>query len=560
MRTALAALFLLTSTLASADQGKMGKKDSPRPSGAYAQKRIDKARQLGIIGVLEGVSVEVSIADAKGPYTNASAWARLEPVSDKIQKCAANKVFSAKVSFKILPSGKPTAIKIKNVKGKRLRSCIRRNVRAVRFDKKDKATSVSAEIELTKSPQGGAFASLTGTGDFSSGLDDADVYGGLLGNEVGEMSKAEPPELRGIKVDGPLSWADVKATLGDPLKWAGRCAVVDSHTVDIKFQILATGAVSDIKLSGGTSGARDCILKKIETATFKSSALPTKVSLKIYLGKVTGAWGYGVQGIGPGGGGTGWGTIGLGKYGNIGHGSGTGTGYGTGGLRGRPAYPPQVKIGKTSSTGNLDKNIIRRYVRRKLPRIRNCYEKELLVKPTLKGTLTVKFVINGQGRLDSVKASGLKDRRVASCVEAAIKSIQFPKPKGGGKVTVRYPFAFKPATKGKSTRPPQVRIGNASATSGLDKNIIRRYIRRRLHQIRKCYERELLLEPNLQGTLVMQFQIMPDGLVANATGGGLGNATVTACVEAAIESIQFPKPKGGGLVNVRYPFTFRPAP
>ena len=33
----------------------------------------------------------------------------------------------------------------------------------------------------------GALASPTGTGDFSSGFDDRDVYGGLLGNEVGEM-------------------------------------------------------------------------------------------------------------------------------------------------------------------------------------------------------------------------------------------------------------------------------------------------------------------------------------------------------------------------------------
>ena len=34
---------------------------------------------------------------------------------------------------------------------------------------------------------GGKFASLTGTGDFTSGLDDKDVYGGLLGDEAGAM-------------------------------------------------------------------------------------------------------------------------------------------------------------------------------------------------------------------------------------------------------------------------------------------------------------------------------------------------------------------------------------
>src|SRR6266478_3292781 len=36
--------------------------------------------------------------------------------------------------------------------------------------------------------QGGAFAQLTGTGDISSGFDDTNIYGGLLGNEFGELN------------------------------------------------------------------------------------------------------------------------------------------------------------------------------------------------------------------------------------------------------------------------------------------------------------------------------------------------------------------------------------
>lgn len=205
-------------------------------------------------------------------------------------------------------------------------------------------------LGIMSQQQGGAFASLTGTADFSSGLDDRDVYGGLLGNEVGEMA---------------------------------------------------------------------------------------------------GGWGYGVSGVGPGGGGTGWGTIGTGNYGTIGHGSGTGSGYGTGsgkgGMRGRKASPPQVRIGNASATGDLDKNIIRRYIRRKLPRIRNCYEKQLLVKPSLQGTVVTQFQISPQGSVQGANAKGIGDGDVESCVAAAIQSIQFPKPKGGGYVNVRYPFHFQPA-------------------------------------------------------------------------------------------------------------------
>lgn len=217
-----------------------------------------------------------------------------------------------------------------------------RNYRGVRFE---------GELEKMK---GSAFASLTGTGDFSSGLDDANVMGGLLGDEVGEME---------------------------------------------------------------------------------------------------GGFGFGKAGFGPGGGGTGWGTIGTGNYGTIGHGSGTsspygsgsgkGKGKGKGGMRGRKASPPQVRIGNAVVVGSLDKNIVRRYIRRKLPRIKYCYEKQLLVKPGIAGTVNAKFQISPQGMVKNSKAGGVH-RKVADCVAGVIKTIKFPKPKEGDTVRVRYPFTFKP--------------------------------------------------------------------------------------------------------------------
>ncbi|MCW5802690.1 MAG: AgmX/PglI C-terminal domain-containing protein [Deltaproteobacteria bacterium] len=196
---------------------------------------------------------------------------------------------------------------------------------------------------------GGAFASLTATGDISSGFDDSNVYGGLLGNEPGEMN---------------------------------------------------------------------------------------------------GGFGYGRSGFGPGGGGTGWGTIGTGRYGTIGHGSGTGSGYGVGsgrgGMKGRQAAVPTVAIGSPTSTGDLDKAIIRRYIKRNLPKISYCYEKELLARPTLSGVVSTQFMISGNGSVTASSGTGV-DPAVASCVASVISSIQFPQPKGGGNVQVNYPFTFRPA-------------------------------------------------------------------------------------------------------------------
>jgi hypothetical protein len=56
---------------------------------------------------------------------------------------------------------------------------------------------------------------------------------------------------------------------------------------------------------------------------------------------------------------------------------------------------------------------------------------------------------------------------------------------------------------------------------------------------------------------VSQFQISPQGAVLNSTAQGVHDE-VSGCVANVIKTIQFPKPRGGGLVQVRYPFTFRP--
>jgi hypothetical protein len=197
--------------------------------------------------------------------------------------------------------------------------------------------------------QGGAFASLTGTGDISSGFDDTNIYGGLLGNEAGEMN---------------------------------------------------------------------------------------------------GGFGFGRSGFGPGGGGTGWGTIGTGRYGTIGHGSGTGSGYGVGGgrggMRGRTSAVPTVSIGQPNAQGDLDKAIIRRYIKRNIQKIQYCYEKELLAKPGLQGTVSTQFFISPNGNVTASNGTGV-DPTVASCVADVIHGIEFPKPKGGGGVQVNYPFTFHPA-------------------------------------------------------------------------------------------------------------------
>ncbi len=109
-----------------------------------------------------------------------------------------------------------------------------------------------------------------------------------------------------------------------------------------------------------------------------------------------------------------------------------------------PGVPPTLAEGELSTEGDLDKEIIRRYIRRKFPRIRHCYEKELMRKPTLAGTVTTSFQISPRGSVEGAAAEGLGNKHFQRCIVAALQSIQFPKPKGKGSVDVRYPFTFRP--------------------------------------------------------------------------------------------------------------------
>ncbi|MCB9560141.1 MAG: AgmX/PglI C-terminal domain-containing protein [Kofleriaceae bacterium] len=157
-------------------------------------------------------------------------------------------------------------------------------------------------------------------------------------------------------------------------------------------------------------------------------------------------FGFGRSGFGPGGGGSGWGTIGTGRYGTIGHGSGTGSGYGVGGgrggMRGRTASVPSVRIGAATVEGGLDRAIIRRYVRRNLPKITYCYEKQLLSDPGLAGQVATTFTITPDGTVTGATATGVH-AEVARCIAAVLATVQYPRPTGGA-VRVAYPFVFSP--------------------------------------------------------------------------------------------------------------------
>ncbi len=141
--------------------------------------------------------------------------------------------------------------------------------------------------------------------------------------------------------------------------------------------------------------------------------------------------GYGNAGtIGSGGGGTGTG-------------QGFGSGAGRGGMKGRSTAVPTITLGAPGTQRDADKAIIRRVIRRSLPRLRYCYEKALLTVPNLSGTVTARFTVEPTGRVSKSRAAGVH-RDVAGCVAGVVSRLTFPSTPGGGALMVSYPFVFRP--------------------------------------------------------------------------------------------------------------------
>ncbi len=99
----------------------------------------------------------------------------------------------------------------------------------------------------------------------------------------------------------------------------------------------------------------------------------------------------------------------------------------------------------------------------------------------------------------------------------------------------------------------------AEALGGLDKSLIAAVVQSNIGQIKHCYERQLIVDPNIFGKIVAGWTINKDGAVSvsSVKKTTMNNKAVENCIAGKIKNWVFPKPKGGGQVLVSYPFLFK---
>lgn len=113
---------------------------------------------------------------------------------------------------------------------------------------------------------------------------------------------------------------------------------------------------------------------------------------------------------------------------------------------------PDVSAGSASapidagSEGGLSKSSIARVASLHRDEIRYCYDRALKVSPLFEGKIKVKFQIGPSGSVlaADVAEDTVRNPDVQLCLVEQIRRWRFPCPKGGGNVTVVYPWIFKP--------------------------------------------------------------------------------------------------------------------
>jgi hypothetical protein len=221
---------------------------------------------------------------------------------------------------------------------------------------------------------------------------------------------------------------------------------------------IAAGVAAQVAKDHGVLGMLTQHRGLMSSILSKDSALGSDA--KDALGNLMGvaeADGYGNNGLGfvgvrNGGGGTGEGTIGIGPLGRIGGPGGNGSCVGAlcrpGGpaLRQHRTTGPEVTISPAEVKGSLDKELIRRVIRRHLPEVKFCYERELTRNNTLEGRVQIHFIIGTTGAVTAsmVQSSTLQNSTAEQCIAGAVRRWEFPKPQFGI-VDVSYPFVLKAA-------------------------------------------------------------------------------------------------------------------
>jgi hypothetical protein len=78
---------------------------------------------------------------------------------------------------------------------------------------------------------------------------------------------------------------------------------------------------------------------------------------------------------------------------------------------------------------------------------RACYQEAVDKDSTAEGKVKIRFLIGLKGKIEAseVEQNTFKDKSIGKCLRNKMNAWTFPKPRGGQKISIAYPFEFKKA-------------------------------------------------------------------------------------------------------------------
>ena len=144
------------------------------------------------------------------------------------------------------------------------------------------------------------------------------------------------------------------------------------------------------------------------------------------------------------------------------------------------------------------------------------------------------------------------------------RNIQIPQEGGSAGDNVRARVSVSSLYGGKSggtgEGPGSSLEGRGLSLSGegtLSQQLVEKTLEKSLNKFQYCYEKALLSDGALAGTVLMQWMIRVDGEVSDVkvVRSELNQSELHACLTRELMKIHFPTPKGGTVI-IKYPFSF----
>ena len=103
------------------------------------------------------------------------------------------------------------------------------------------------------------------------------------------------------------------------------------------------------------------------------------------------------------------------------------------------------KQGEADLGSRSEPKTVQGVINRHQSEIVSCYQERLSSRPSLTGSVTVKFIVEKDGSVAApvIEKSSLGDEQVESCITGTVESLTFPEPVSQQRTVWKFPFRFE---------------------------------------------------------------------------------------------------------------------